>query len=378
MKNLPQQHRVYFAFFLYALVLGGIFPRLGELQKTMQIGESELGLGLLGFAVGTQVSLMLAGGLIKKLGFKLVLILGIPLLGMAEIAATYMPTPFWFFICLLAAGLAIGLLEVVVNLEADRTEFMIGRLIMNRAHAFWSFGMFGAGLIGASAAQIDISPSHHLIFLNIICFVLVLIVFGNFKPAPARNENKTPPPKFVRPSLSILTLVTFTLSAMLLEGATIDWSVIYMRDIFDMPAFVNGLAFTLGALTQAITRYFADPFIAKYGPVKIARVLIGLLGIGAIMVTFAPSAYIALAGFALMGVGTSCVFPLAMSAAAQRPDRDAATNVASLAQLSFIIFLLAPPILGFIAEHYGIRVSFGVALPLIVVSWFTISSLKNK
>ncbi|MCJ8323187.1 MAG: MFS transporter [Rhizobiales bacterium] len=377
-RNLPHQFQLYIGFFLYALVLGAIFPRLGELQRAMQIGESDLGLGLLGFALGTQVSLMLAGGLIKKIGFKLVILLGIPLLGAAEIAASFMPSLAGFFICLVIAGLAIGMLEVVFNLEADRTEFRLGRLVMNRAHAFWSFGMFAAGLIGATAAQFDVSPSQHLIILNIICFILMALVFSNFKPAPARNENKTPPPKFVRPSIGILTLVAFTLSAMLLEGAGADWSVIYMRDIFDMPAFINGMALTLGALTQAVTRYFADPYIEKYGPVKIARILISLLGIGAIIVTFAPNAYLALAGFALIGVGTSSIFPLAMSAAAQRPDRDAATNVASLAQLSFFIFLLAPPILGYIAEHWGIRVSFGVSLPLILVSWFTLSSLKNN
>ena len=39
----------------------------------------------------------------------------------------------------------------------------------------------------------------------------------------------------------------------------------------------------------------------------------------------------ALLGFALMGVGTSVIFPLAMSAAAQRTDRAAATDVAALA-----------------------------------------------
>ena len=82
------------------------------------------------------------------------------------------------------------------------------------------------------------------------------------------------------------------------------------------------------------------------------------------MVTFSTHAYMAMSGFALVGVGTSSLFPLAMSAAAQRTDRSAATNVASLAQLSFIIFLIAPPLLGFIAYTFGIRYSFGIALLL--------------
>jgi MFS family permease len=57
-----------------------------------------------------------------------------------------------------------------------------------------------------------------------------------------------------------------------------------------------------------------------------------------------------------------------MSAAAQRTDRPAAANVASLAQLSFVSFLLAPPLLGFVAEQWGVRASFGLGLPLVLLS----------
>ena len=59
--------------------------------------------------------------------------------------------------------------------------------------------------------------------------------------------------------------------------------------------------------------------------------------------------------FALMGIGTSVIFPLAMSASAQLTDRPAPTNVASLAQISFVAFLLGPPLLGYIAEYFGVR-----------------------
>jgi hypothetical protein len=42
--------------------------------------------------------------------------------------------------------------------------------------------------------------------------------------------------------------------------------------------------------------------------------------------------------------------------------------VASLAQISFVSFLLAPPLLGFVAEGWGIRVSFAFGLPLVLLS----------
>ena len=79
-----------------------------------------------------------------------------------------------------------------------------------------------------------------------------------------------------------------------------------------------------------------------------------------------------------MGGGTAVLFPLAISAAAQKSDRSAATNVASLAQLSFIVFLLAPPLLGVVAENFGIRVSFSLGLPLLILSWVFVFSLRQR
>ena len=87
----------------------------------------------------------------------------------------------------------------------------------------------------------------------------------------------------------------------------------------------------------------------------VARILLGVLGAGVLIVFFAPSGWLALVGFAMMGVGTSVIFPLAMSAAAQLTDRPAPAKVASLAQVSFVAFLLGPPLLGYIAEYFGIR-----------------------
>lgn len=86
---------------------------------------------------------------------------------------------------------------------------------------------------------------------------------------------------------------------------------------------------------------------------------------------------VALAGFALIGIGTSVVFPLAMSAAAQRTDRPASTYVAALAQISFVSFMLAPPLLGIVAEHWGIRWTYALGLPLVLLSAALVSTLQT-
>jgi MFS family permease len=360
---------VFAAFFLYAFALGGFFPRLAELQRSMGLGEGDLGLGLIGAAAGTLLSLTFAGRLIERVGHRATLLALMPALAVFYAFTAHASGTVALFLCLLPAGLCIGAIELVVNLEADRVEHQSGRRIMNRSHAFWSFGFFGAGVVGAMAARVGISPQWHLAGIVPFTVLLVVLLLGGFEAAPHRSGGSGEPTHHLaRPTLAILALVLFSFSGLVLEGAGIDWSAIYMRDVFATTPFIGGLAVAAGALAQGAARYVADPFVERHSPLPIARTLLVVLGVGTLMVTFAPAWPVALLGLALMGVGTSVMFPLAMSAAAQRTDRPAATNVAALAQISFVSFLLGPPLLGFVAERLGIRWTFGVGLPLVALS----------
>ena len=375
--QLAPHRRVFAAFFLYAFAIGGFFPRLAELQRSMGLSEGELGFGLIGAACGTLFSLSLAGRTIERVGHRATLLVLMPALPVFYALAAHASGAVALFLCLLPAGLCIGAIELVVNLEADRVEHQSGRRIMNRSHAFWSFGFFGAGLLGALAARVGISPQWHLAGVVPLLAVLIALLLGAFAAAPQRSgSNDDPAHHFARPTLAIMALVLFSLSGLVLEGAGIDWSAIYMRDVFVAAPFLSGLAVAIGALAQGGARYVADRFVERHSPLTIARTLLVVLGAGTLMVTIAPAWPVALLGFALMGVGTSVMFPLAMSAAAQRTDRPATTNVAALAQISFVSFLLGPPLLGLVAEHFGIRWTFGVGLPLVVLSAALSSSLR--
>ena len=376
--DLPPQIRVYGGFFIYAFSMGGIFPRLAEIQAALHVPQGIFGLSLIGTALGTLISLTFAAPLIEKLGHRLALGL-IPLLAVLYTLASFAQGPLALFLLLVPTGVTIGCIEIIINLEADRVEHQVGRRIMNRAHGFWSLGFFAAGLVGAGFAQLGISPQLDLIIMIPVSLIGVALVLGKFTPAPHRDTaHAAPPPRFARPTLAILVLVGVTLSAMILEGAGADWSAIYMRDEFHAAPFIVGFAAAVGAMLQATTRFFADGFVERFSPVAVARTLLTVLGIGSITVFFAPTDLIALIGLGLLGVGTAVIFPLAMSAAAQRTDRAAAINVAALAQLSFVAFLLGPPLLGFVAEHLGVRWSFGIGLPLVVLSFVAANALGRK
>ena len=303
----------------------------------------------------------------------------IPLLALLYAVAVHAQTPLELFLLLIPVGLTIGSIEIMLNLEADRTEYLVGYRIMNRSHAFWSIGFFSAGLFGAAMAQAGLSPQLHLALCVPISLAAVYFLLSDYEPSPHRpTTSDAKPPRLATPTMAIMILVAATVSAMLLEGGSLDWSSIYMRDVFGATPFLQGFVVAAFAFSQGATRYFADGFVDKSSPANVARAMLCVLLVGCLLVTFSPFMLLSLLGFGLMGMGSAVIFPLAMSAAAQRHDRASSTNVAALAQISFTVFLLGPPLLGFAAEHWGIRTSFGIGLPFIALSLLTAGALGMR
>ena len=369
---------VFVSFFLYAFSLGTLFPRLGDLQTQMGIDKATLGFALIGLPFGVQVTLLFADRIVRKVNFRMILIIGLPLLSISQCLSALMQSPYLFAGILIIGGASIAVVEVAVNLEADRIEASFGRRIMNRSHAYWSFGFFGAGIIGAGFSQLGISPFLHFVATTFVITIVTALLFIKYVAAKPRRESPPQKKLFVWPSKSIFFLVVFSLSAMLVEGASIDWSVIFMRDIFNTVPLISGLSLALAAIAQGIVRYFADQFVDQYGPEKVSFYSLNSMVLGVSLVVFSPNPITALLGFLLLGGGSAVIFPLAMSAAARDSEKTPEENVASLAQFVFVVFLLAPPILGFIGEYFGLRWSFALCFPFLIASMLSISALKTK
>jgi MFS family permease len=377
--NLSPERRVFAGFMLHAIMMGSIFPRMPDVKVALGVSEGTLGFALMGVPTGTMLALTMAAPLIEKIGFRRTLLASIPLVALLYAIAVQATLPQIFFALLVPVGFFMGCIEIVLNVEADRTEALIKRRIMNRAHSFWSIGFFITGLFGAYMAQAGVSPQLHLAIMVPIAVASVALVLGKFNPAPTRVvETDQARPKFALPTISVLTLVAVTISAMLMEGGGIDWSSIYMRNVFDSTPFIAGVAVSAITLAQAFARFFADPFIEKHSPSTVSKTLslVLLAGIFLVFVTISP--ILSLLGFALIGVGTSVMFPLAVSAAAQLTDRPSAINVASLVQTSFMIFLAGPPLLGYIGQHFGMWWTFGVGAPLTILSILTSHTLNIR
>lgn len=377
--RLQPHHRVFAAFAIYAFGLGQIFPRLPDIKFAMGIEEGALGLALMGISVGTITALTLSTVLVTKIGHRIAILALIPAMALFFAIASFASEPLAFFFLLIPAGLCIGAVEIIINVEADRVEAGMDRRIMSRAHAFWSLGFFGAAAYSAIMVKFEITPQTQLMASIPICILLTWLCLQAFQPATIRaTDSHGKPPIVAKPTLAIMVLVGVTLSSMLLEGASIDWTAIYMDSVFVAIPEMGAIGVATAALSQGLVRYFGDRFVDRFAPTPVARGMQTVMALGIITVFFAPDPLTALVGFALIGAGNAMMFPLAMSAAAQRTDRPAAINVAALAQFSFVTFLLAPPLLGFIAEHFGLRWTFGIGLPLVVLSFALSGALGSK
>ncbi|TCM81756.1 MFS transporter [Rhizobium sp. BK068] len=375
MKIEPQQ-RIYVCFFLFAVSMGAMLSRLPDLQDALQIDKSELGLTLIGAAIGALISLTFSSAVVARLGARTTAFLTV--LGTSGLLALvpWMSAAPFVFGLLLMEGLLAGALEINLNVEIDRIEAQLGRGVMNRAHGFWSLGFFVTALVSAIARQAGLPVQLHLALTFAFVLLIGTMVIAGMRNAPARPTLEHADAGHIAlPTRGLLPLCIIGIAAFLVEGAGIDWSAIYMRDVFSSEPFVGGLGLTLFTFFMALTRLFADPFVDRFGSRTVALTLLLISAAGLCAVWLAPHQYAALAGFALMGGGCSAVYPLAVSAAAQRADRAAYLNVAALGQMSFVVFFLAPPLLGFVAEHAGIRTSYLVCLPVIFSAVGCIRSL---
>jgi MFS family permease len=373
------QHRVYGIFFIFAVSIGALLSRLPDFQRQLGLSESELGMTLLGLPLGALAALTLSAPLVVRFGARTTAF--VTVFGVATVFAVipFLPSAEAAFPAFVVAGLFGGALEINVNLETDRHEARLGYRIMNRAHGMWSSGFFLTALVSAGVRQLDVSIQVHMVVALIAVVVAGLLVFSGIESAPARaGGHAGAAPRIAFPTVALLPLCVIGAAPLLVEGAGVDWSGIYMRDVFAVEPLLGGLALSIFCLSMALARLFIDPAVDRFSPRAVAATLLIISAAGVGMVAAAPHPYAALVGFLLMGVGCSAVYPLAISAAAQRTDRPAAINVAALSQMTFIVFFIAPPLLGFVAERWGIRNSYLVCLPLIVAALALIRALSPR
>ena len=90
------------------------------------------------------------------------------------------------------------------------------------------------------------------------------------------------------------------------------------------------------------------------------------------------SAFLAILGLFISGIGLSCFVPTIYSMAGNRKDINPGIAIAMVNTISGTGFLFGPFVIGVIAEAYNMRVSFLYVLSLSIIMTILISILRKK
>jgi MFS family permease len=150
----------------------------------------------------------------------------------------------------------------------------------------------------------------------------------------------------------VLGVIAFC--ALLAEGAVFDWSSVYLASETGASAGFAPLGLAVFALFMGVGRLLGDPASARLGDVPTTRggAVLAALGLGLALAVGTPGA--GLAGFALMGLGLSAVFPLTLRASGFQ-GHSPGPSLAAVSTVGYTGFLAGPPVIGLLAEAGDLR-----------------------
>lgn len=366
-------------FFLHAMVVGGLFSRIPEIQKGLGLSETTFGLALMGLPAGVFFGSPLVSQIIERLGPRRTLMLLVPVFGASPLLVALASGAQTLFAALAVLGLALTISNIAMNVEADRIEADTGSRIQNRCHGAWGLGVLFISASGAGAIAAGISPLAFYGAMFVAILVIGLVIIRRIVASPPRQHSGSPNPRrFAMPTMGSFLVMGFAFSGVWLQGATNNWSVIYLRDALGAVEWLAATALPVIVGTLTLGRFLADGWVDRYGVVLVSRILAVVSFAGLALIVFAPTITVALAGCALIGLGVSTVYPQAISAAAQWGDRPATENVAAFSSLQTLVAFASPPIFGIIAGELGLRAAFALILPFPLVALYFARYLASR
>jgi MFS family permease len=162
------------------------------------------------------------------------------------------------------------------------------------------------------------------------------------------------------------------------EGAMANWASVYVKEMLGPEAQGTGYGYGLFAAFVAFGRFFGDSLKIKLGTIKVAVIFVNISILGLIFLVTADELWFALAGFALIGLGVSVGFPLAISAASSIDDKREASYVAFFFLIALIGYLVGPPIIGFLADVTNLKTGLSMLFPGLFLSLFMSSKLISS
>jgi len=352
-------------FFVNGAAFAAWASRVPAIRGELGLSDAQLGLALLGLAVGAVLGLPAAGVLVARWGSVAVVRASLVIFCGSLALLPWSAGLVWLTLALTALGLGNSVLDVSMNTHGVEVERGYGRQILGGFHALFSFGGLAGALAGSAAAATGVSPRQHL---TVAAFVLVTVGLGATRfMLPGQRDMGTVRQGLVRPDRTLWVLGAVAFCCMLCEGVANDWSAVYVQDGLGGSPAVAAAAFAAFSLTMAVGRLFADRVAMRFGRPRFLAVAGVLAGGGFGLGLAVPTPLAAVIGFALLGAGLAGVVPAMFSAAAEGREQ-AAPAISTVATMGYFGFLAGPPLIGALAQASSLRAALLVAVVLLVIS----------
>jgi MFS family permease len=339
---------------LWAVHIPIVKARLG-------IDPAILGIALLTMAIGAVGFMPVTGWAIARFGSRLPTLVAT----FAYVALTPLPVlapsiPFLFVVAFLF-GASMGALDVAMNTQASELETARGKPTMSSFHGFFSIGGLAGALIGAGVIGIGWGNGEGaLVAAAVFLAISVFAVQHLLRSLPPDHAG----PRFALPSKAVIGIGLVAFLCFAIEGAVTDWSALYLSSVKGASPTMAATGFALYSLAMAFCRLVGDPVVARLGR---RVILVGgglLMALGMAIALLSPWPLVAAIGFALVGIGAANVVPVVFSAGGQTPGVPPSVGVAAVVTLGYSGFLIAPPVLGFVAHAYGLSAALTIVLAM--------------
>lgn len=365
-------------FFVNGLLVSTYLVRIPSLKASLGLTESQLGVVLTCYGVAAILCMQSVGRLVARFGSGRVIRCALAVLPFTLAAIGLAGDAVQLAVAVTLTGAVNGTVDAAMNAHAVVVERLHRRPIMNGCHAAWSISAIVASLLGAAVIRGNVSVAEHTLWVGGALLLAGIPVTMWLLPASADRELE--PADRAKPaekagwrhgwSGAVLVFGGIGLILMLCEAAVISWSGVFLHEGRGATLAVAALGFGAYTLFQTFGRLAGDPLTERFGRVTMFRThaIIAVLGFAIVLAGRTP--FVSLAGFAVLGVGTSVLVPLIFSAVghAGGDGPGAATFVSRATTFTYAGILIGPAIVGWVAQGIGLNWTFAALIPFMVIT----------
>ncbi len=368
----PKTSRIAAAVFFFVSGFGYTTwaSRIPSIQRDLNLNEAQLGVALFALPVGLLVTMPLTGKLFIRFSSSAMMLLGAVFFNLC-LALLGFATEFWqFLLILFFFGSSRNLFNLSTNSEAVGVQAMYGKSIMTTFHGIWSLAGFGGAALGYLMVANHIKPAYHLLSVSIILTIIAFLCSPFLlHQEPVKQAKK---PIFSLPDKALLKLAFICFASMACENIMYDWSGIYMDKTVHTTHATATTGFIAFMCTLTLARFVGDKVVTRYG-IKPLMQYSGMLIISGFMLSVIfPYVVTAILGFAMVGIGTSCLVPLVYREAGKSKTMLNGIGIAAVSTIGYLGFLIVPPLVGFVAQAFNLRWSFAIISLLgLVIMWLS-------